>query len=95
MSIIGPEERIRALREAHGISLRELARRTGKDKGHWSRIERGERPLSLPMLVALAQALGLRELVKALRPFVGHDPEPTARHGHAPGARGQEAEPDV
>jgi hypothetical protein len=37
-------KQVKKERLAHGWSLPELARRTGIDAGHWSRIERGVRP---------------------------------------------------
>jgi len=60
---------LRAVREAHSVSLREMERRTGIRRDHLSRIERGERPLTVERLAAIAGALGMRDLVKTLRPF--------------------------
>ena len=37
-------KQVKKERLARGWSLPELAKRTGIDAGHWSRIERGERP---------------------------------------------------
>lgn len=53
----------RAIREAQGYGLRELARETGIDPGHLSRIERGLITPSLPVLQRLGRALGLKRVV--------------------------------
>ena len=60
---------LRAVRVAHGLSLRETARRAGIDAAHLSRVERGERQLSVAALGRLAEVLGLHELVKLLAPY--------------------------
>ena len=48
---------IKALREATGLGLRDLARATNRDPGFISRLERGEREASPPTLRAIADAL--------------------------------------
>lgn len=60
---------LRAVRVAHGLSLRETARRAGITPAHLSRVERGERQLSVDALLRLAEVLGLKELVKLLAPY--------------------------
>lgn len=60
---------LRAVRIAHGLSLRETAQRAGIDPAHLSRVERGERQLSVEALARLAEVLGLTELVKLLAPY--------------------------
>jgi transcriptional regulator with XRE-family HTH domain len=60
---------LRAVREAHGMSLRDAAQRSGIDPGHLSRVERGERQLSIDSLARLAEVLGLVELVRLLAPY--------------------------
>lgn len=65
--------RWRALREARGLSLREVAEPAHIDPAHLSRVERGKRNLSLPATLRLARALGLRDLVRELE-NIGVDP---------------------
>ena len=60
---------LRAVRIAHGYSLRDTARRAGIDPAHLSRVERGERQLSVDALARLAEVLGLTELAKLLAPY--------------------------
>jgi transcriptional regulator with XRE-family HTH domain len=60
---------LRAVREAHGLGLREVARQARIDPAHLSRVERGERTLSLPALRRLAHVLGLRELERLIAPY--------------------------
>ena len=62
---------LRDVRLARGLTLREVARLSGVEPGHLSRIERGQRPLSVDVLARLARVLGLPELAKLLRPYVG------------------------
>jgi transcriptional regulator with XRE-family HTH domain len=61
---------LRAVRRAHGLGLREVARLAEIDVGHLSRVERGERTLSLPALLRLARVLDLRELASFLEQYV-------------------------
>ena len=68
---------LRAVRTAHGMSLREVSRRSGVDSGHLSRIERGEVGLSVDVLARLAPVLGLKDLASRLKPFV------SGGNGHA------------
>jgi len=58
--------RLRAARQIQGKSLRDLEHETGIDRGTLSRIERGKLRPSVPHLIALGRALGLRDLVDAL-----------------------------
>jgi transcriptional regulator with XRE-family HTH domain len=51
---------LREMRLESGIGLDQLARLTGKSKGHLSRIERGERPVSPALVLAYERALGVR-----------------------------------
>lgn len=64
---------LRAIREAHGMSLRELARRASLDPTFLSRVERGEERLSVRSLERVARAVGLRDLAKLLGPWVNTD----------------------
>ncbi|MGH3226792.1 MAG: helix-turn-helix domain-containing protein [Streptosporangiaceae bacterium] len=57
------------MRIAHGLSLRETALRARIDPAHLSRVERGERQLSVDALGRLAEVLGLTELAKLLAPY--------------------------
>ena len=62
-------QRLRAVREAQGRSLRSVAREAGVDPSYLSRVERGLRRPSVPFLQAVGRALGLRNLVGALDLF--------------------------
>lgn len=57
---------LRAVRVARGIGLREAAARARIDPAHLSRVERGQRQLSLAALRRLAGVLGLHELERHL-----------------------------
>jgi transcriptional regulator with XRE-family HTH domain len=57
------------VRIAHGWSLRDTAGRAQIDPAHLSRVERGERQLSVESLARLAEVLGLTELVRLLAPY--------------------------
>ncbi|MFM9813569.1 helix-turn-helix transcriptional regulator [Streptomyces scabiei] len=61
---------IRAVRAARGLTLRAVAQRSGIDPGHLSKVERGEKQLSIEALHRLAQVLELRELATLLQPYV-------------------------
>jgi transcriptional regulator with XRE-family HTH domain len=64
-----PVPPLRSVRIAHGLSLRETAERAGIDPGHLSRVERGQRGLSVDSLGRLAEVLNLPELVRMLAPY--------------------------
>src|SRR6058998_692571 len=81
LGAVGP--RLRALRQQRGITLAELARRTGISVSTLSRLESGDRRPTLELLLHLARAhgVGLDELVDApptgdprvhLRPRTAH-----------------------
>ena len=57
---------LRAVREAQGLSLRYVATEAGIDPAHLSRVERGERSLSVDALARLARVLGLKDLARHL-----------------------------
>lgn len=61
---------LRAVRTAKGLSLRTVAQRSRVDPGHLSKVERGEKQLSIEALYRLAVVLDLRELAQLLRPYV-------------------------
>ena len=61
---------LRAVRTARGLGLRTVAARAGIDPGHLSKVERGEKQLSLEALYRLAVVLDLRELAGFLRPYI-------------------------
>lgn len=66
-----PEGRpLRAAREQLGLSLRAIAARSHIDPGHLSKVERGEKCLSVNALHRLAVALELHELATHLQPYV-------------------------
>lgn len=60
---------LRTVRQAQGLMLRGLARRTGIDPGQLSKMEHGQAGLSVAALYRLATELGLHHLVRALRPY--------------------------
>lgn len=53
-------QRIRKYRKAYGLSQEALAEKTGISVPHMSHIETGNTKLSLPVLVAMAEALEVR-----------------------------------
>lgn len=61
---------LRAAREAKGLSLRATAHESGIDPGHLSKVERGEKQLSVESLYRLAVVLELRELSQLLKPYL-------------------------
>jgi len=64
-----PVPPLRAVRVAHGLTLRETARLAKIDPAHLSRVERGEKQLSLEALGRLAEVLCLPELARLLAPY--------------------------
>jgi transcriptional regulator with XRE-family HTH domain len=58
--------RLRAVREAKGLSLREAARRAQTDPTHLSRIERGLRQPTIPLLLRLSRALDLHNVADSI-----------------------------
>jgi len=69
---------LRAVRTARGLGLRTVAARADIDPGHLSKVERGEKQLSLEALYRLAVVLELRELAGFLRPYIPHRDTPVA-----------------
>lgn len=67
---------LRAAREANGYGLRQTAREAGLDPSQLARIEAGAGGLTVANLFRLGEVLGLRGLVKHLRPFVANSPRP-------------------
>lgn len=63
---------LRAVRVARGLTLRTVAQRSGIDPGHLSKVERGEKQLSVESLYRLAVVLELRELSQLLKPYISH-----------------------
>lgn len=61
---------LRAVRQARGLGLREVARQASLDPSYLSRVERGKQGVSLGALLRIARALELRELVRFLEPYV-------------------------
>lgn len=61
---------LRAARLARGLSLVETARRVPIDVSHLSRVERGERRLSVEALARLAEVFDLDELTDVLAPYL-------------------------
>ncbi len=65
---------LRAVRQARGLSLRQVARKAEVDFAHLSRVERGRAALSVAALARVARVLGLAELARLLRPYAGDGP---------------------
>ncbi|PAN01028.1 hypothetical protein CJI59_13990 [Streptomyces sp. Alain-F2R5] len=61
---------LRGAREAKGLSLRATAQMSGIDPGHLSKVERGEKQLSVEALYRLAVVVDLDELAAQLRPLL-------------------------
>jgi len=61
---------LRAVREAQGRGLREVARGAGVDPSYLSRVERGLDGVTVATLHALARELRLDELARLLEPWV-------------------------
>lgn len=59
-------ERLRALREARGLSLSELSRRTGIDLAYLSRVENGHQRASVAVLEDIGRALKADDLLAAV-----------------------------
>ena len=53
-------DRLRSAREARGLTLDQVAERSGLSKAHLSRLESGERQPSIAALLDLAKILGVR-----------------------------------
>ncbi|RSN64014.1 hypothetical protein DMH12_04370 [Streptomyces sp. WAC 04229] len=64
---------LRAVREAKGLSLRTAAARSGIDPGHLSKVERGEKQLSLEALYRLALVIDLDDLAGHLKPLLSEE----------------------
>ena len=61
---------LKAVREARGLGLRDVAERAAVDQGQLSRVERGLSGLSVDSLARVAGVLGLEELERLLRPHL-------------------------
>lgn len=61
---------LRTVREAQGLRLETAAERAGIDPSHLSRVERGRTP-SLPALIRITDAVGLRDLHQLLAALPG------------------------
>ncbi|WP_137235190.1 helix-turn-helix transcriptional regulator [Streptomyces sp. BPSDS2] len=61
---------LRAARMAQGLTLRAAAQRSGIDPGYLSKVERGQKQLSIDSLYRLAVVLELAELAALLKPYL-------------------------
>jgi len=61
---------LREVRLARGLTLAQVAGRAGMTMAHLSRVERGEKQLSVGALHRVAGALGLDDVTHALAPYV-------------------------
>jgi transcriptional regulator with XRE-family HTH domain len=64
-----PETPLRTIRKAHGLSLAEVAEKSGVAKSTLSRLERGLHRPRADTLAKIAKALGLSELDDLLKPW--------------------------
>jgi ribosome-binding protein aMBF1 (putative translation factor) len=55
-----PGERIRAARNAKGLSTRQAAELAGMSQPNWTRLETGKHQATVDTLVAVADALGVK-----------------------------------
>jgi transcriptional regulator with XRE-family HTH domain len=78
--LTGPA-RLRAARQARGWSLRDVSAPADIDPAHLSRVERGEKSLSVDALYRLAKVPELRELAKQLAPYVTPETPPRSNVG--------------
>ncbi|MGW0805245.1 helix-turn-helix domain-containing protein [Nonomuraea sp. NPDC002799] len=65
-SMLSGESGLRSTRKARGMGLRQAAGLAEIDPAHLSKVERGEKGLSLPALRRLAVVLEMGELVSQL-----------------------------
>lgn len=71
---IGPQIRIRDLREAHGLSVKQLIQRieeaglAGVHEDTIRNVELGHKRASVPLIAAWAQALGLQHSLDVWQP---------------------------
>ena len=65
-----PGSTFRAVRRAKGRKLRHTAVAAGIDPAHLSRVERGEKQLSVDAMHRLAKVLELNELADMLEPYI-------------------------
>ena len=68
---------LRGVRQSRGLSLEALAEQAEVDFGFLSKVERGERHLSVPTLLRLARILKMEELTRYLEPW--DDPDRRTR----------------
>jgi len=61
---------LRSVRMARGMTLRSAARQSGIDPGYLSKVERGQKQLSIDSLHRLAVVLELGELAELLKPYL-------------------------
>ena len=62
--------RLRAVRESQRKSLADVAEPAGISAGFLSRVERGLKRPSVPVLMRIGRELGLRDLVESIGLFV-------------------------
>lgn len=88
--------RLRQLRQDMDLGLPDLVERTGLSMGHLSDVERGTKSLSLPALVAIADAYGLLavDLLRGVFPYgVADEPACGSLGAEAPAGSSDEAAP--
>ncbi|WP_406225350.1 helix-turn-helix domain-containing protein [Streptomyces anulatus] len=61
---------LRAVRVERGMTLRHTAQCSGIDPGYLSKVERGQKQLSIDSLYRLAVVLELGELADLLKPYL-------------------------
>jgi transcriptional regulator with XRE-family HTH domain len=68
-----PVPPLRAVRQAQGLGLREVARRARVDHAQLSKVERGQESLSLAALQRVARVLELNTLADLLGQYIPAD----------------------
>ena len=61
---------LREIRQAKGMTLRETAQQSAIDPGYLSKVERGQKQLSIESLYRLAVVLGMARLAESLEPLL-------------------------
>jgi len=79
--------RLRTIRQAKGMTLRETARAAGLNFAHLSRIERREAQPTVDVLIRLAGVLGIDKLKRELTPYGSKTNTGTSTHTSAGSSR--------
>lgn len=72
-------EQLKQMIRDSGLSLNEIARRSGVDEGRLSRFTRGERTLTMPAAAKVCEVLGMSFIQAEPVPPVEQQPEGTGK----------------